>query len=101
MLETEGAKIASMTSEGNSLMKIIQAAVLVLVGALGAMLYLKVKSGPETPVPAAQAPAQPVAPAGAPDPVAAPAAVSGAPAPVPTVKSGPPARPVAPRPDRH
>src|SRR5262245_41966666 len=35
-------------------MKIIQAAVLVLVGALGAMLLLKVKSGPETTVPATQ-----------------------------------------------
>src|SRR5690242_17186831 len=33
-------------------MKIVQAAVLVLVGALGAMLYVKVKGGPETePVP--------------------------------------------------
>jgi hypothetical protein len=39
-------------------MKIIQAAVLVLVGALGAMLYLKVKGGPEAPVPATQVAAQ-------------------------------------------
>src|SRR5437899_1208330 len=35
-------------------MKIIQAAVLVLVGALGAMLYLKVKGGPEPQVAATQ-----------------------------------------------
>jgi len=44
-------------------MKIIQAAVLVLVGALGAMLYLKVKSGPEAQPAATQVtasvPAQP------------------------------------------
>ncbi|HTM50467.1 MAG TPA: hypothetical protein VL285_17355 [Bryobacteraceae bacterium] len=41
-------------------MKIIQAAVLVLVGALGAMLFFKIKTGPETAPPAAsltQAPA--------------------------------------------
>jgi hypothetical protein len=40
-------------------MKIVQAAVLVLVGALGAMLYVKVKGGPE-PVPEAQPIAQPI-----------------------------------------
>jgi hypothetical protein len=41
-------------------MKIVQAAVLVMVGALGAMLYVKVKGGPE-PVPEAQPLAQPIA----------------------------------------
>ena len=55
-------------------MKIIQAAVLVLVGALGAMLYLKVKSGPEAQSPATQVsttvPAQPADPAA--NPVAEP-----------------------------
>jgi hypothetical protein len=70
-------------------MKIIQAAVLVLVGALGAMLYLKVKGAPETPIPVAQAPVQPAAPATPPEPVAAPAAVPAAPAPVRTAKKIP------------
>src|SRR5713226_333436 len=55
-------------------MKIIQAAVLVLVGALGAMLYLKVKSGPEAQPTATQVsatvPAQPADVAG--NPVAEP-----------------------------
>jgi hypothetical protein len=40
-------------------MKIVQATVLVLVGAIGAMLYVKVKGGPE-PVPEAQPLAQPI-----------------------------------------
>ena len=44
-------------------MKILQAAVLVLVGALGAMLYLKVKGGPETPAPATQVASQQALPA--------------------------------------
>ena len=57
-------------------MKIVQAAVLVLVGALGAMLYVKVKGGPE-PVPEAQPLAQPIvaepsaAPAREPEPAPA------------------------------
>src|SRR5438128_9108388 len=53
MLETKGAQAASKKRREKS-MKIIQAAVLVLVGALGAMLYLKVKSGPEAQSPAPQ-----------------------------------------------
>ena len=40
-------------------MKIMQAAILVLIGALGAMLYLKVKGSPEPQVPVAKASAQP------------------------------------------
>jgi hypothetical protein len=46
-------------------MKIMQAAILVLIGALGAMLYLKVKGSPEPQVPVAKASAQatPQAPA--------------------------------------
>src|SRR5439155_4522480 len=84
MLETKGAEAASKKAKEQR-MKIIQAAVLVLVGALGAMLYLKVKSGPETPAPAAQAaPAQPAAPATPPEPVAAPVVAPAAPAPVRT-----------------
>jgi hypothetical protein len=64
-------------------MKIIQAAVLVLVGALGAMLYLKVKSGPEAQSPAPQVSsvaAQPADVAG--NPVAEPVE----PAPVPPAR---------------
>src|ERR1700731_4720072 len=43
MLETVGASAPSRIVSGNLNMKIVQAAVLVLVGALGAMLYVKVK----------------------------------------------------------
>ena len=42
-------------------MKIIQAGVLVLVGVLGAMLYMKVKGGPEPQTPVVQQDPQPVA----------------------------------------
>ncbi len=66
-------------------MKIVQAAVLVLVGALGAMLYVKVKGNPEQPAAVTQPAAQPVAattPAPAP-PVEVPAAQ---PAPEPVKK---------------
>ena len=57
MLETEGAGAPSRIGGRKQRMKIIQAAVLLLVGALGAMLYLKVKGGPEQP-PVASAPVQ-------------------------------------------
>jgi hypothetical protein len=56
-------------------MKIIQAAVLLLVGALGAMLFLKVKGGPEQQTAVVQPEPQPVssvAPVTAPDPEPAP-----------------------------
>jgi hypothetical protein len=65
-------------------MKIVQAAVLVLVGALGAMLYVKMKGGPEPEPPATQASALPEAkPLAQPTPAeepAAPPAVEPAPA---------------------
>src|SRR5439155_14058443 len=61
MLETEGAEMASKTTKETG-MKLIQAAVLVLVGALGAMLYLKVKS-PEPPAPGVEATARQPQPA--------------------------------------
>jgi len=55
MLETEAASRPS-NQQREFYMKIVQAAVLVLVGALGAILYVKVKGGPEpaaAPAPAA------------------------------------------------
>ena len=67
-------------------MKIIQAAVLVLVGALGAMLFLKVKGGPELQIPVTAAPAEQVARPTPPDPPAVPAAEPAVPAPVRTAK---------------
>src|SRR5262245_4277507 len=64
-------------------MKVIQAAVLVLVGALGAMLFLRVKSGPEPQAPAAEAAVKQTAtPAQAAEPAAA--------EPVPPAKKAPP-----------
>ena len=67
-------------------MKIVQAAILVLVGALGAMLYVKVKGGPEpeqAPIQASSLPeAQPLAQTtAAEESPAAPTAPEPAPAP--------------------
>src|ERR1700687_2087905 len=61
MLETEGAFPPSRIASGNLNMKIVQAAVLVLVRALGAMLYVKVKGSPEPESPVSQAVALPEA----------------------------------------
>jgi len=70
MPETKGAQAASKKAKETG-MKIIQAAVLVLVGALGAMLFYKVKSEPEAPAAPAQVTAQPAAqPAAAVEPAA-------------------------------
>jgi len=82
-------------------MKIIQAAVLVLVGALGAMLFLKVKSGSEPQIPAALPAAEKVARATppAPDPPPMPAAEPEAPAPVRTAKKSAPRTVIAARRD--
>src|SRR6266567_8655012 len=77
MLETDGAKAASKLAKEIA-MKIVQAAVLLLVGALGAMLYVKVTGKPEQPLPATQP---------APQPVAAAAPVT------PPVVEAPPAQP--------
>ena len=65
-------------------MKIIQAGVLVLVGILGAMMYMKSKGGPETPPPVAQVAPVPEAPIASttpstPVPVAEPAPAPAAP----------------------
>ena len=68
MPETKGAQAASKKAKETG-MKIIQAAVLVLVGALGAMLFYKVKSEPEAPAAQTQVTAQPAAqPAAAEEP---------------------------------
>jgi hypothetical protein len=85
MPETEAAQAASKQAKETG-MKIIQAAVLVLVGALGAMLYLKVKTGPEAQIPATQAPVQQASQPAALDHPAAPVPEPAEPAPVRTAK---------------
>src|SRR5713101_6452142 len=65
-------------------MKIIQAGVLVLVGVLGAMMYMKSKGGPETPPPVTQVAPVPETPIASttpstPVPVAEPAPAPAAP----------------------
>src|SRR5712672_2929461 len=77
-------------------MKIIQAAVLVLVGALGAMLYLKVKSGPEAqPAPTQVTTSVPARPE---DVAANPVAEPVEPAPVRSEKKHTPRTTIAARP---